>query len=278
MGLELMRINAKPRVTIFNSTILLIKNLFTNRNLLNNLVRRDFKNTYHGHFLGYGWSLLEPLIFTGIFYMIIVVLRGSSDDILPLNIMLGILLYSAFSKTLQSCTVSFTRNSALIQQIYFPREIILSAISGFQLLKLILSMFIVIPYMYYASIYPTQLLILFPIAALSAILFAQGLGMILVIVHVRLRDTEQIIALVIRAGFYLSGVFYGADMIPPEYLDIFLANPVAVFIEMSRASIFGDVGVLKPIYVVRAVAVSLITFVIGSIVFMKNERKAVLYL
>ena len=139
-------------------------------------------------------------------------------------------------------------------------------------------MFIVIPYMYYASIYPTQLLILFPIAALSAILFAQGLGMILVIVHVRLRDTEQIIALVIRAGFYLSGVFYGADMIPPEYLDIFLANPVAVFIEMSRASIFGDIGVLEPIYVVRAVAVSLITFVIGSIVFMKNERKAVLYL
>ena len=67
-------------------------------------------------------------------------------------------------------------------------------------------------------------------------------------------------------------------MIPPEYLDIFLANPVAVFIEMSRASIFGDVGVLEPIYVVRAVAVSLITFVIGSIVFMKNERKAVLYL
>ena len=99
-------------------------------------------------------------------------------------------------------------------------------------------MFIVIPYMYYASIYPTQLMILFPIAALSAILFAQGLGMILVIVHVRLRDTEQIIALVIRAGFYLSGVFYGADMIPPEYLDIFLANPVAVFIENVSPSDF----------------------------------------
>ena len=119
---------------------------------------------------------------------------------------------------------------------------------------------------------------LFPIAAISAILFAQGLGMILVIVHVRLRDTEQVIALIIRAGFYLSGVFYGAEMIPAEYLHIFLANPIAVFIEMSRASIFGDVGVLKPIYVIRAVSISIITFVIGSIVFKKNERKAVLYL
>ena len=41
--------------------------------------------------------------------MIIVVLRGSSDDILPLNRMLGILLYSAFSKTLQSLFRPFTK-------------------------------------------------------------------------------------------------------------------------------------------------------------------------
>ena len=278
MGSDMMKINVKPKMTVFNSTQVMLKNLFSNRNLLNNLIRRDFKNTYHGHILGYAWSLLEPLIFTGIFYLIIVVLRGSSDDVLPLNIMLGILLYSAFSKTLQSSTVSFIRNSALIQQIYFPREIILSAISGFQLLKLILSMFIVIPYMYYASIYPTKLLLLFPLAAISAILFAQGLGMILVIIHVRLRDTEQVIALIIRAGFYLSGVFYGAEMIPEEYLHIFLANPIAVFIEMSRTAIFGEVGVLEPFYIMRAVAISIVTFVVGSIIFMKNEKRAVLYL
>lgn len=278
MGAESTKIGPAPRLTLFNSTYILLQNLAKNRNLLQNLIRRDFKNTYHGHFLGYAWSMLEPLIFTMIFYLIIVILRGSSDEILPLNIMLGILMYAAFSKTVQSCTVSFTRNSGLIQQIYFPREIILSAISGFQFIRLFLSMIIVIPYMYYESIMPTNLILLFPIAAISAILFAQGIGMILVIIHVRLRDTEQIIALIIRAGFYLSGVFYGAEMIPVEYLDIFLANPVAVFIEMSRTAILGDMSVLETVHIIRAVSVSIITFIIGSIIFMKNEKKAVLYL
>jgi len=278
MGAESANVGPAPRFTIFNSTVILIENLAKNRNLLQNLIRRDFKNTYHGHFLGYAWSMLEPLIFTMIFYLIIVILRGSSDEILPLNIMLGILMYAAFSKTVQSCTVSFTRNSGLIQQIYFPREIILSAISGFQFVRLVLSMIIVIPYMYYESIMPTKLILLFPIAALSVILFAQGIGMILVIIHVRLRDTEQIIALIIRAGFYLSGVFYGAEMIPVEYLDIFLANPVAVFIEMSRTAILGNMPVLETVHIIRAVSVSIITFIIGSIIFMKNEKKAVLYL
>jgi len=278
MGSEALAVNTNSNPSIIAAPFRMISNIVRYKSLLRNLISRDFKNTYHGHILGYAWSLLEPLIFTGIFYMIIVILRNSSDDILPLNIMLGILMYAAFAKTLQSCTVSFTRNSGLIQQIYFPREIILTAISGFQSLRLFLSMIIVIPYMIYASLNPTPLLLLFPIAAISAILFAQGLGMILVIIHVRIRDTEQIIALVIRAGFYLSGVFYGAEMIPVEYLDIFLANPVAVFIEMSRTAIFGEVGVLEKMHVLRAVCVSLVTFIFGSIIFMKNEKKAVLYL
>jgi ABC-type polysaccharide/polyol phosphate export permease len=278
MGSESQAVNVNSNPSFIAAPFQMISNIIAYKSLLRNLVSRDFKNTYHGHILGYAWSMLEPLIFTGIFYMIIVILRNSSDDILPLNIMLGILMYSAFAKTLQACTVSLTRNSALIQQIYFPREIILTAISGFQSVRLLLSMIIVVPYMIYASLYPTALLLLFPLAAISAILFAQGLGMILVIIHVRIRDTEQIIALVIRAGFYLSGVFYGAEMIPVEYLDIFLANPVAVFIEMGRTAIFGEIGVLETIHVVRAVCVSIITFLIGSIVFIKNEKKAVLYL
>jgi lipopolysaccharide transport system permease protein len=252
--------------------------VFENRNLLKHLISRDFKNTYHGHVLGYAWSMLEPLVFTGIFYMILVILRNSPDSLMPLKIMIGILMYSAFSKTLQSCTVSMTRNSALIQQIYFPREIILTAISGFQSLRLALSFIIVIPYMIYASLAPTPLLLLLPLAAVSAVLFAQGLGMILVIIHVRLRDTEQVIALLIRAGFYLSGVFYGAEMIPAEWLDVHLSNPVAVFIEMARCAIFGDMGVLRVRHITMAIFISLITFFFGSIVFIRNEKKAVLHL
>ena len=68
----------------------------------------------------------------------------------------------------------------------------------------------------------------------SAILLAQGIGMMTASIQVRIRDTKQVVDLILRAAFFLSGVFFGAEHIPPEYLDIFLMNPVAVYIEMAR--------------------------------------------
>jgi ABC-type polysaccharide/polyol phosphate export permease len=84
--------------------------------------------------------------------------------------------------------------------------------------------------------------------------------------------------LILRAAFFLSGVFFGAEHIPPEYLDIFLMNPVAVYIEMARAAILGDMTFLTTIQIIRALVVSVIMFLIGSIIFVKSERKAVKFL
>ena len=115
---------------IFYTPFSMFKNLSKNKSLLKNLVSRDFKVNYYGHVLGYFWSLLEPLALTGIFYLVFIILRGDSDTLLPLKIMIGILIFTAFSKTLSSCTSCLVSNSALIQQVYFPREIFPTAISG----------------------------------------------------------------------------------------------------------------------------------------------------
>ena len=256
----------------------MIENLRSHRTLLGNMISRDFKVTYHGHVLGYVWSLLEPLLLTGIFYIVFVILRQSGDDLLPLNIMIGILMFNAFSRTLNGCTLCLIQNTSLIQQVYFPREILPTSVAGFQLVKLVLSILIVIPYMVYASITPTPLVILLPLAMVSAVMLAQGIGMMASMLHVRLRDTGQVIALLLRAAFFLSGVFYTAEHIPAEYLELHLSNPIAVFIEMGRAAVLGEMGPLRFDQIIRAMAVSVVTFIIGSMVFTKYERKAVKHL
>ncbi len=278
MGPEVSVIDSCSRPGIFATPPHFFRNLRQNRTLLKNLISRDFKNTYHGHFLGYIWSLLEPLAFTGIFVVVLLILRNEPDDLMPLRIMLGILIYSAFSKTTSVSTVSLTRNSALIQQIYFPREVLISSIAGFQMIKLILSLFIVVPYMVYASLYPSNYIFLLPVAGICAILLGNGLGMIFAIIHVRFRDLEQIITLMIRLGFYLSGVFFSAELIPEAYIPAYFLNPVAVYIEMSRTAITGEIGVLDSTYIIQAVISSILVYILGMIVFKRYERKAVLYL
>lgn len=278
MGPEVSVIDSCSRPGIFATPPQFFRNLRQNRTLLKNLISRDFKNTYHGHFLGYIWSLLEPLAFTGIFVVVLLILRNEPDDLMPLRIMLGILIYSAFSKTTSVSTVSLTRNSALIQQIYFPREVLISSIAGFQMIKLILSLFIVVPYMVYASLYPSHYIFLLPVAGICAILLGNGLGMIFAIIHVRFRDLEQIITLMIRLGFYLSGVFFSAELIPKAYIPAYFLNPVAVYIEMSRTAITGEIGVLDSTYIIQAVISSILVYILAMIVFKRYERKAVLYL
>lgn len=278
MGPEVRVIDSCSRPGIFATPPQFFRNLRQNRTLLKNLISRDFKNTYHGHFLGYIWSLLEPLAFTGIFVVVLLILRNEPDDLMPLRIMLGILIYSAFSKTTSVSTVSLTRNSALIQQIYFPREVLISSIAGFQMIKLILSLFIVVPYMVYASLYPSHYIFLLPVAGICAILLGNGLGMIFAIIHVRFRDLEQIITLMIRLGFYLSGVFFSAELIPKAYIPAYFLNPVAVYIEMSRTAITGEIGVLDSTYIIQAVISSILVYILAMIVFKRYERKAVLYL
>ena len=278
VGSEVTVVDSYSRPGIFATPPHFFRNLRQNRNLLKNMIARDFKNTYHGHFLGYIWSLLEPLAFTGIFVLVLLILRNEPDNLMPLRIMLGILIYTAFSKTVSASTVSLTRNSALIQQIYFPREILTSSIAGFQMIRLVLSLFIVVPYMVYVSLYPSYYIFLLPISGICAILLGNGLGMIFAIIHVRLRDLEQIVTLVIRLGFYLSGVFFSAELIPKAYIPAYFLNPVAVYIEMSRTAITGDIGVLNSTYILQAVISSLLVYLLGMIVFKRFERKAVLYL
>jgi len=268
----------KPIPPFYKASFQMFTNLNNNRSLLKNLVARDFKVNYYGHILGYFWSLLEPLALTAIFYLVFIILRGDSDTLLPLYIMIGILIFNAFSHTTSSCTGCLVSNSSLIQQVYFPREIFPTAISGFRLITLCLSILIVFPYMVYESIQPTIYMFLLPVSIISTLIFAQGIGMMMASIQVRIRDVKQVVDLILRAAFFLSGVFFGAEHIPPEHLDLFLLNPIAVFIEMARSAIFGDMGLLTWMQIFRSIGIAIFVFFLGSTIFVKSERKAVKFL
>ena len=278
MGSSEHSIELRQTPNFFLGPIQMISNIRKRKNLVKNMISRDFKVNYHGHILGYLWSLLEPLALTGIFFLVFVILRGGTDTLLPLKIMIGILIFNSFARTLNNCTSCLIQNSGLIQQVYFPREIFPVSIAGFRLSSLFLSILIVIPYMIYEQIQPTELIFLLPVAMVSAVIFGQGLGMIAAIIQVKFRDLKQIVDLIVRAGFFLSGVFFGAEIIPEDKLDLFFYNPIAVFIEMSRAAVLGDMGVLDQYVIIRSLLVSVLTFYIGSAIFIKFERKAVKYL
>lgn len=253
-----------------------IRNLIEFREVTSHLIRREIKGTYGAYALGYGWTLLEPILFTIVFYMIFVILRGEADELLPLSIMIGILVYSCFSRIVTKGTHQLVKNSALIHQVAFPREVLVAGVSGFQLLKLSLSLIIAPLYMIYSGIPFTITLLLLPVAIIGITIFAHGIALVMTIMNVYLRDTVMIVDVALRALFFLSGVFYAASHVPPRYLKYHMMNPIAVYIEIARAAIIGDTSFLSITIIMRCIIITISVFVFGSIIFNKYERKAVI--
>lgn len=215
---------------------------------------------------------------TIILYALFVILRGSSDEYMPLKVMLGILFYSCFSKTMAMCTNTMIQNSSLINQVYFPRELFHASISGYQIYRLVMSLLIIIPLLIWYQLMPSiHLLLLIP-AIIGISMLATGMGMIASVIQVRVRDVSQLVAVLLRAGFFISGVFYGAEHVPAEWLHIHLLNPVAVFIEVSRASVLGEMGVLQVSNILYAMGISLFFMLLGMGIFKRYESRVVKYL
>jgi|TARA_B100001996_G_C18500754_1_gene531424 ABC-type polysaccharide/polyol phosphate export permease len=219
--------------------------------------------------------MVEPLALTAVYWLVFSLLRGNDDPIFVLEILLGVLIYGMFSRTLSRTTTSIVGNSGLIKQVAVPREVFVWSIGGFQSLRFLLSILILPPLLLIWDIQLNWTLLLIPLMAIGVQSLAIGLGMIFSILHVHVRDTSHVVAILTTAGFFLSGVFFGMKHIDPAYHDIFALNPVAVYIEMGRALTTGNFEILQTSYIVQALSVSFLSLLIGSIVFVRHEAQAI---
>ncbi|CAI8234018.1 MAG: Polysialic acid transport protein KpsM [Methanobacteriota archaeon] len=266
------------RPGILAAPFTMFQRVYNQRRLVKHFVRRDLKVAYHGTMIGWGWTMAEPLALTAVYWIVFSLLRGEDDTLFVLEILLGVLTYGMFSRTLSGTTTSIVSNSGLIKQVSISREVFLWAIGGFQTLRFLLSALIIPPVLLIMGVELTWTLLLVPLVPLGVQSFAMGLGMITSITHTHVRDTSHVVSILVTAGFFLSGVFFGMRHIPGEHHDMFALNPVATYIELMRALVTGNWDVLEPSYVIQAVSISVATLILGCIVFVRNEAKAVKHL
>ena len=87
------------------------------------------------------------------------------------------------------------------------------------------------------------------------------------------RDVEHFFAFVTRAGFFLSPVMWTIEMIPDSALQYALLNPTVVPITMIRNGLTGEEfpDEIKLIWILYSVFFSILSFILGSMLFKKME-------
>ena len=269
-------VEPNPRPSLVGGLPRMLRDVRRHRHLVSNFVQRDIRLKYRNSNLGYFWSILEPLLMTGVYVILFTVIAGKPQPLYPLWVVIGVITWGYFGKALTGSLTALTGHEGIIKQVYFPRALfaVTTVCSG--AVMALLSLLVSVPFLVYHRIPPTPELVLVPLGLLLAALFAMGLGLGLACLNVVFRDTEFIIRFIVKAGFYLSPVMWTFHMVPKSRATVaILLNPMSVPITMVRSGIDGSSLGIGSGWVLYSVAVCLVTFVIGVSVFQRHEAGVV---
>ena len=188
-----------------------IKNFQRYKPLLEQLVAKDIKLKYRRSFLGYVWSILNPLMI-----MVLVFSNIFRSDIekYPVYLIIGQTIFNYVSEATNQAMWSITGNASLIKKTYVPKYIFTiskissSFVNTIFALGAMLIVFVVCRVKF--NIY----MLFIPVILLQAYIFAMGVGMFLAQATVFFRDIQYIYAAVLTAWGYLTPVFYPISALP----------------------------------------------------------------
>ena len=254
-----------------------ILNLLNYMPLAQELVKRDLKVKYRRSFLGYLWSLLNPLMMMAVMSFIFSNMFKSTIENFPLYLICGQTLWACFNESTSIAMHSVISNAALIKKVYIPKFIFpLSRIlSSFVTMSFSLLAILVVMLFTGARLYWTILLFWFPLVLLF--LFCCGVGMILSSMSVYFRDITHLYSVLLFAWMYLTPIFYDMTILPQFVQNVIACNPMYNYITFFRGLVvFGQLPSIE--IWAMCIGCSLVTFVLGLLIFKKLQKNFILYI
>jgi ABC-2 type transport system permease protein len=243
------------------------------RRILWLLIVRDLKVRYAGSFLGYLWTILDPLLMTGVYWFVFTqVFHRNRPGEQPyiVFLILGLLGWQWFSATITDTTKALVSDSQLVRSTNIPREIWVIKSVGSKGVEYLFSLPVLAFFMVLYRKTPSHFIVLYPLAVITEAVLLIGLGLILASVTVLVRDLQRIIRIVLRVMFYLSPIVYSLRSLAPNLRRIFALNPLTGIIESYRALAFPKD--FAGWHVVEAsVVISFVLLAVGVVVFNRLE-------
>lgn len=253
--------------------------LFHYRDLLFILVRRDLVSRYQQTILGPLWFLLQPLLLTGVFYLVFHRGLGTSTDGVPpaLFYLSGMLLWGYFANVLAGAGNTFQVNAAVFTKVYFPRLIVPLAVVLASLAPLLLqgALFLAfyVPALCGARAWHPDLLALalLPLALLQTGLFALGTGLLTSGLSAKYRDLQHALPFLVQLWMFATPIIYPLSQLGPRGRWLAALNPLTAAVETLRRGCFG-VGSLTPGLVAVSLVGTLLVLAAGLWWFQRAER------
>lgn len=202
------------------------------RHFIVSSIRNEFVSRFSRSRMGSLWMIIHPLSQVLIFALILSeVLAAKLPGIenkysFALYLMAGLLAWTPFSEIVTRCLTLFIDQGNLMKKMAFPRICLPLIASGAVLLNnalLFVAMLIIFAMLGHI---PGVMIFWLPMLVLITMAFGTGIGLILGIFNVFIRDVGQVIPVVLQALFWLTPIAYSEQILPETYRGWFALNPL----------------------------------------------------
>ena len=263
-------VNARPPLSEY------LNQLWDRRHFILLHARSQALGQHQGTFLGRAWLVLGPLL-DGLVYWLIFGLAFNLQNTVPdfiSRLLVGILLFSYFSRGLTTTANSLAAGRGLIRAFSFPRAslpiaaMLRETYSAIPMVLTLLAMILVVP----PGARPTSTWLLLPFPLLLIGLFTAGAGFVLARIVSIVPDIGKLLGYALRFAMYGSGIIFSVERFSdnPVITQVLIINPLYIFIEMARELLLYDT-IPGPGKWLLLTAWAIVFLVLGLVYFWKGE-------
>ena len=219
-----------------------IRKLSENRLLLWRLTQREISGRYRGSLLGWGWSLLNPLLMLGVYtFVFSTVFKARWPDLeqagslgFAINLFSGLIVFNLFAECVIKAPMLILSVPSYVTKVVFPLEVLSAVTVGTAGFHACTSLLILAAFKLIAtgSIPVTALWL--PAVWLPLVLGCLSLCWLLSALGVYLRDLPQLTGVAVNILMFLSAVFYPIAALPVRWQPLLTINPLVQVIEQTR--------------------------------------------
>lgn len=214
----------------------MVSDLVASRRLIWLLILRDISVRYRQSVLGYLWAVIPQIVTVGGFAILNawrVVPMGNTAIPYVIYAAWGISVWQLFAGCLSACTTSLASSGSLVTKINFPREAVVIAAIGQPIFDFFVRLVPVIVVFIWYGFTPSWGVIFLPLALCPVIFLALGVGFVLSIANLAIKDTGNALGTALTLGMFLTPVLYPPPVRWPFTMINYL-NPISPLLTATQ--------------------------------------------
>ena len=215
-----------------------LRDLYRYRNLIRYLTTTELRGQNAGTVFGFLWWLLDPLLLTGVYFVLVIVFFNRKIPMYPVYIGTTLISWTFFTKAVRNSLTETLSTATSLRAVAFPRSAVPIAVVASEFAHYLFGMVVIAAMAWIGyGVVPAPIDLGVLIIVLPQIMLALGLGFLLIPVFFAFRDLDRILLYAFRLWYYASPGLYTVAMIPHHLRTYYKFNPFSVLFPSYRAVI-----------------------------------------